>query len=222
MTQVRGGGGGFHGGGFHGGGGGFHGFGGGGFHGGGIHYGHVFHGGGFRYGGYHRYGGFRFAHHHRHLFDGGYYPYYMGIITPITAAGSSGPITVGAASAITGITGITTEGPGQGRSEKGTRSGALFRFRFSFSLHPVLELPGLERQFPRRQVFQPPLLEAARRPVAEAPFFPGRGFDDARHDAAAFLLRRLGDDVDEIGLVGHDSLPSRNAAPQTMSVLPVV
>jgi hypothetical protein len=115
MTQVRGGGG--HG-------GGFHGFGGGGFHGGGIHYGHVFHGGGFRHGGYHRYGGFRFAHHHRHFFHGGYYPYLLPLsplpdhLDPLRSA--IGIIGTAGTTGITGITGITTEGPGQGRSEKGT------------------------------------------------------------------------------------------------------
>src|SRR6202000_6383 len=71
---------------------------------------------------------------------------------------------------------------------------------------PVLEFPGLE--FPRREVFQPPLDPAIRRPVAQAGFFLGFGRrDHARHDAAPALPRRLADHVDEFGLVGHGGCP---------------
>src|SRR5260370_26398594 len=67
---------------------------------------------------------------------------------------------------------------------------------------PVLEAPGLQRQLPRRQGFQPPLREAGGRPVAEAPLFLlDRFLDQDRRDgpliaAAPFRARDVRDYVD--------------------------
>src|SRR5438477_9895592 len=83
---------------------------------------------------------------------------------------------------------------------------------------PVLEAPGLQRQLPRRQVFQSPLREAGGRPVAEAPLFLlDRFLDQDRRGgaliaAAPFLPRRVRDEVDIFRLLGHAPFPRETLA----------
>jgi len=75
---------------------------------------------------------------------------------------------------------------------------------------PILEFPGFE--FPWRQRLQPPLHPAIWRPMAETGGFLDLEFDHARGIAAAVLMRRLTDHVDEFGLVGHGALPAKRLA----------
>src|SRR5437899_720640 len=77
-------------------------------------------------------------------------------------------------------------------------------------LAPVFELPGFE--LPWRQRLDPPLHPSIRRPVAETRLFLDFGFDDAPHDPATALARRLADHIDEFRLVGHFSLPAKRVA----------
>src|SRR4030088_2227453 len=84
---------------------------------------------------------------------------------------------------------------------------------------PVLELPGFE--LPRRQRLDPPLPPAVRRPVAETRGFLDLGLDDARHDPAPVLARRLADQIDEFRLIGHGPLlAKRLACALPISLLP--
>src|ERR1043166_6326454 len=90
-------------------------------------------------------------------------------------------------------------------------TGAPLRRPFSFSSmppgsHPVLELPGPELDLPRRQIDQPPLLHAIRRPVREAPLFLGLGFGDTFDLTPPILLRPGRNEIDEFRLVGHGTL----------------
>src|SRR5260370_42004147 len=77
-------------------------------------------------------------------------------------------------------------------------------------LAPVLELPGLE--LPRRQRLHPPLHPALRRPVTETRRFLDFGHDDAPHDPAPVLVRRLADHIDEFRLVSHFPLLAKRLA----------
>src|SRR6185437_9444152 len=77
--------------------------------------------------------------------------------------------------------------------------------------HPVLELPGPELDLPRRQIDQPPLLHAIRRPVRQTPLFLGLGFDDTFDLAPPILLRPVRNKVDEFRLVGHGTLLATRA-----------
>jgi len=88
--------------------------------------------------------------------------------------------------------------------------------KFGLASVPVLERPGLHRQLPRRQVLQPPLREACRRPVAQQLPLAGllRRWSRLRLSehaliATPVLTRRIGYQVDKVRFVGQGCLPAK-------------
>src|SRR5215472_11013106 len=118
----------------------------------------------------------------------------------ITAAGSSGPITVcaGCAGIGTGTAGTTII---ERHKRRGRPPGALFS-------NPIFELPVVKLDLPRRQFLQPPLLEMLGRPVAELLLLLRRDIDHRTLGRTPpVLARRIRDQIDEIRLVpGHGRL----------------